>query len=152
MIIRTAQPVDIETLFDIRTSVRENYQSREEIAALGITQQSIADMLAIDCCAWIADINNCSVGFAIANRSDAAVFGLFVRPEYEGRGIGRVLLHIAEDWLFARGHTEIWLVTGNEPMLRAYGFYLHMGWQPAGVVAAGDYAGEMKFIKQRPQT
>jgi hypothetical protein len=36
MHIRVAQRDDIETLFDIRTSVVENHQSREEIAALGI--------------------------------------------------------------------------------------------------------------------
>ena len=55
MLIRSAQVEDIETLFDIRTSVTENYQSREEIAALGITPESIAEMLATDCRAWIAE-------------------------------------------------------------------------------------------------
>ena len=53
MNIRLAESKDIETLFEIRTSVIENYQSREEIAKLGITPESVAEMLTTDCCAWI---------------------------------------------------------------------------------------------------
>ncbi len=37
MNIREAQIEDIETLFNIRTSVIENHQSREELVTLGIT-------------------------------------------------------------------------------------------------------------------
>ncbi|MDJ0583256.1 hypothetical protein [Crocosphaera sp.] len=54
--IRLVQTEDIETLFEIRTSVKENYQSRQEIAQLGITPASVAKMLQKDCCAWIAEI------------------------------------------------------------------------------------------------
>ena len=32
---------------------------------------------------------------------------------------------------------EIWLVTGNDPNFRAYGFYLHLGWNPVGVETEG---------------
>ena len=42
MNIRIAQSNDIETLFEIRTSVTENYQSRAEIAELVITPESVA--------------------------------------------------------------------------------------------------------------
>jgi hypothetical protein len=42
MLIRVAQQDDIETLFEIRTNVLENYQSREAIANLGITPDSVA--------------------------------------------------------------------------------------------------------------
>ncbi len=57
MLIRVAKPDDVETLFDIRTSVTENYQSREEIAELGITPETVAEMLKTDCCAWIAQLD-----------------------------------------------------------------------------------------------
>jgi len=46
MLVQVAQQQDIETLFTIRTSVIENYQSRQEIAALGITS-AIASQLVI---------------------------------------------------------------------------------------------------------
>ncbi|MEO0537434.1 MAG: GNAT family N-acetyltransferase [Cyanobacteria bacterium P01_A01_bin.123] len=150
MLIRSAQPNDIETLFEIRTSVTENYQSREEIAALGITPESIAGMLATDCGAWIADFDNRPVGFAIANATEATIFGIFVLPSWEGKGAGRALMQAAEAWLWSKNLEEIWLVTGNDPSLRAYGFYRHLGWISVGVVLDGDYQGEMKFIKRCP--
>ena len=148
MKIRIAQQNDIETLFEIRTSVVENHQSREEIAELGITPDSVAKMLAIDCRAWVAEIEGQPIGFSIANATEATIFGVFVLPEFEGRGAGRALVQTAENWLWSRGLDEIWLVTGNNPSLRAYGFYLHLHWLSAGVETDGDFAGEMKFIKR----
>ncbi|NEQ42853.1 MAG: GNAT family N-acetyltransferase [Leptolyngbya sp. SIOISBB] len=148
MFVRVAQSTDIETLFDIRTSVTENYQSREEIAELGITPESIAEMLATDCCAWIADLEGQAVGFAIANVTEATIFGIFIRPAFEGKGAGRALMQAAETWLWSQGLDEIWLLTGNDPTLRAYGFYQHLGWMLSEVVVEGDYAGEVKFIKR----
>lgn len=61
MNIRPAQLDDVETLFDIRTRVVENHQSREELASLGITPQTIAEMLQNDCRAWIAEINKAAI-------------------------------------------------------------------------------------------
>ncbi|MEM9266453.1 MAG: GNAT family N-acetyltransferase [Cyanobacteria bacterium P01_F01_bin.13] len=148
MLIRIAQPDDIETLFDIRTSVTENHQSREEIAALGITPDSVTDMLQTDCRAWIAELDNQPIGFSIANKTDKTILGMFVLPDYEGRGAGRRLMQAAEDWLWSADISEIWLVTGNDPNLRAYGFYLHLGWTLAGVESEGPFVGEMRFIKQ----
>ncbi len=122
MHIRVAERQDIETLFDIRTSVVENYQSREEIAALGITPDSVADMLQTDCKAWIADLDGQAIGFSIANKDQSTISGMFVRPQFEGRGAGRHLMAVAEDWLRSQGVEEAWLLTGNDPELRAYGF------------------------------
>ncbi|MEM1370264.1 MAG: GNAT family N-acetyltransferase [Cyanobacteria bacterium P01_H01_bin.15] len=149
MNIRKAQQRDIEALFEIRTSVVENHQSREEIAELGISPESVAKMLETDCCAWIAEIEERPIGFSIANSVEKTIFGIFVLPAFERRGAGRSLLQVAEDWLWSKGLDEIWLVTGSDPSLRAYGFYLHLNWSPIGVVADGDFKGEMKFIKKR---
>lgn len=148
MQIRIAQRNDVDTLFDIRTSVTENYQSREEIAELGITPASVAAMLETDCRAWIAELDGQPIGFAIANATEATIFGIFVLPAFENRGAGRALMQQAEEWLWLR-HSEIWLLTGNDPNLRAYGFYLHLGWTPVGVEPDGVFQGEMKFIKHR---
>jgi GNAT superfamily N-acetyltransferase len=70
---------------------------------------------------------------------------MFVRPGYEGQGLGRVLMHEAEDWLYSCGCEQIWLLTGSEEGLRASGFYRHLGWSVAGVEADGQW----RFIKQR---
>ena len=150
--IRLAERDDIETLFEIRTSVTENYQSREEIAELGITPESVAEMLATDCCAWIVEIEEQPIGFSIASATEKTIFGLFVRPDFEGRGVGRKLMQTTENWFWPQGLDEIWLLTGNNPSWRAYGFYEHLNWIPVGVESDGDFAGEMKFIKKRPDT
>ncbi|MGK7908431.1 MAG: N-acetyltransferase family protein [Synechococcus sp.] len=149
MNIRVVQDDDIDTLFEIRTSVVENYQSREEIAELGITPQSVSKMLKADCCAWVAEIGDQPIAFSIANASEKTIFGIFVLPAFEEQGAGRALMQAAENWLFSQNIEEIWLVTGNDPNLRAYGFYLHLGWIPVAVESEGDFKGEIKFVKRR---
>ncbi len=145
MNVRPAQSQDIETLFEIRTSVKENYQSREEIAQLGITPETVAEMLQTDCCAWVAEIEGRSIGFSIANATQRTILGMFVLPSFEGLGAGRLLMREAETWLWEKGSEEIWLITDNDPKLRAYGFYLHLGWMPIET----DSDGNMKFIKRK---
>ena len=149
MLIRIAQQEDIETLFEIRTSAVENHQSRQEIADLGITAASVAEMLKTDCRAWLAELDDQAVGFSIANKTEKTIFGMFVRPNFEGRGVGRHLMERAENWLWSNHIDEISLLTGNDPNLRAYGFYLHLGWMPMQVEPDGPFKGEMKFIKRR---
>lgn len=149
MNIRVATQDDVETLFEIRISVAENYQSREELKALGITPASVAAMLDTNCRAWVAEIDYQPVGFSLAHGAEAKILGLFVRPEFEGRGIGRKLMQTTEHWLWSQNNDEIWLLTDNDPQLRAYGFYQHLGWSPAGIVTEGNFQGEMRFTKKR---
>lgn len=82
----------------------------------------------------------------MADAGQATVFAMFVRPGYEGRGLGRALMREAEGWLFAAGCREIWLLTGGDPSLRAHGFYQRLGWESAG--AQED--GPIKYVKACP--
>lgn len=145
MNIREAKFEDIETLFNLRTSVIENYQSREELASLGITSETIAQMLQTDCRAWIAEIDEQPIAFSMANATEETIFAMFVLPSFEGCGAGRALMQQAEQWLWSQGVKEIWLLTGNNPSLRAYGFYLHLGWTPSEI----QPDGQIKFIKKK---
>ena len=145
MKIREAKIEDIETLFNIRTSVVENYQSREELAALGITPETITQMLQTDCRAWIAEIDEQPIAFSMANATEETIFAMFVLPSFEGCGAGRALMQQAEQWLWSQGVEEIWLLTGNNPTLRAYGFYLHLGWTPSEF----QPDEQMKFVKKK---
>jgi len=86
MKIRIAQLKDVETLFEMRTSVVKNYQSHEEIAALRIAPESVAKMLGTDCSAWIAVIEERSTDFSIASATEKTIFGMFVLSAFEGRG------------------------------------------------------------------
>lgn len=53
------------------------------------------------------------------------LYGLFVLPEYESRGIGRRLTLLAEQELF-RHHEIAWLETDENS--RAAKFYMQLGW------------------------
>lgn len=139
--IRRALPEEAELLFRLRTAVRENHQSRAELAALGITPESVAAMLRDEGrhAAWIAWTGpQEAAGFAMADAAEATLFALFVRPGFEGRGIGRRLLEAAEAWLAARGCAEARLLTGAAPGLRAPGFYRHLVWVEDGTAADGQ--------------
>jgi GNAT superfamily N-acetyltransferase len=143
--IRVATAADVPALFDIRTSVRENHQSMEGLREVGVTPESIAHMLQTTSRAWIADIDCRPVAFTMANAAERTVFAMFVRPGYEGRGLGRALMAETEAWLFAGGADEIWLTTGADPGIRANGFYQHLGWRATGLTEGG----EIRYVKRR---
>ena len=136
---------DMAAITRIRTSVRENHLSVAEMAAWGITPESVADLLRSTGQAWIARLDGTDAGFVIADAANATVFGMFVHPDCEGRGLGRRLMAEAEAWLFARGCTELWLSTDIDRKVRAHGFYRRLGWIESGF----DAHGESRYIKRR---
>jgi len=123
---RQADPDDIGPIFDVRTCVRENRLDHAQLRDLGITEQSVASSLADDHRAWVAEIDHMVVGFSMASSSDGRIFALFVRPEYEGLGIGSRLLDLALKWLRAIGISRAWLTTDLQS--RAAVFYERQGW------------------------
>ena len=125
--LRAATEADIDTLFDIRTSVIQNHLSMQQLSDLGITAATLAEAVRSGTSAWIAELGGTAAGFAMVDAEAGEVFALFVRPEFEGRGLGRLLLNEAEKELF-RHHDRICLVTDGHAHIRANGFYLHLGW------------------------
>jgi GNAT superfamily N-acetyltransferase len=148
MHIRPATPDDVELLFDIRTSVLENHQSRAELASIGVTPRTVEEMLRTTARAWVAEVEGRAMGFSMADGAEGTVFAMFVRPGWEGRGAGRALMREAEAWLFAEGWDEIWLLTSRDPALRANGFYRRLGWTQAEWGADG----QVKYVKVKPGT
>ena len=146
MRIRRATIEDVETLFEVRTSVKENYESRTELASKGITPRSVAKMLSEEACAWIAELDGVPVAFSMAKGDERTIFAVFVRPEHEAKGLGRAVLAEAEKWLWSGGADEIWLTTGAEPNIRAHGFYERCGWLRTTVLVEG----EVQYVKSRP--
>lgn len=135
--IRIATEADVETLFEIRTDVRENHMTREALAAVGVTPESVAEMLRTDSRAWLAEWDGMPAAFAMADASRGTVFALFVRRGYENRGLGRALLSEAAAWLFGRGWDEVWLTTGADAP-GANAFYRRVGWKADGVAENGE--------------
>ena len=139
MKLRPALANDAETLFEIRCSVVENYQSREELASLGITIQSVKEMIeGRDYITTIAEEDGQPVGFSMAQISEGYVFACFVKPEFEGNGYGRALMDAAEEGLRRGGVQKAWLSTGPESEFRAAEFYLHLGWYKDGCLDDGQ--------------
>lgn len=141
--LRPATTGDIEALFAIRTSVVQNHLSREQMAELGITPAVLADAIAAGACCWIAEVDGVPAGFAMIDLDEGELFALFIRPEFEGVGLGRMLLQAAEEALF-QAHERIWLVTDGHEHIRANGFYQRHGWTLAGVVDERDVRYEKR--------
>lgn len=133
--VRLATVADIPRIFAVRTGVRENHLSLAQLAALGITPDTIASMLQTADCAWVCACDGDVVGFSMVDLDDGVLFAAFVLPEHEGRGIGRALVEVAEAALFAR-HATIGLETAASS--RAAGFYRHLGWQVVASLDGGD--------------
>lgn len=141
--LRAATVADIETLIEIRTSVRQNHLSREQMVDLGITQETLRQAIDGAPCAWLVEQEGVAAGFAMVDLEEGELFALFVRPAFEGRGVGRLLLEQAESSLF-QAHERIWLVTDGGATIRANGFYQRQGWALAGVVDARDVRYEKR--------
>lgn len=143
ILIRPARAADITTIFSIRTSVKENILSLEQLTDMGITPDVILEMLELPDCIWVADIDGITAGFAIADMEEGSLFALFVLPEYEGLGLGKELMVHAEAALFQQ-HSKIWLETDSQS--RAAVFYQHRGWDAVEQLAGTD----KRYQKIRP--
>jgi len=73
-------------------------------------------------------------------RPEVASFHQFgVLPEYQGRGVGSLLLGHAEDWVRGRGFTELALDTA-EPAAQLVTFYVRRGYR---AVATIQWSGKL---------
>lgn len=126
-VIRAAAVEDIESIFEIRTSVSQNHLSREQMSALGITPQVLAEAIKEGPCVWIAEVDGKPAAFSMIDSTEGEVFAMFVSPPYENRGLGRLLMKVAEAALFER-HDTIYLITDGRNEVRANGFYQRLGW------------------------
>lgn len=145
--IRVATASEVPILGIIRTSVRENHLSLEQMIDYGITPERIARLITTTGRAFIGAIDGEDAGFSIADAEQSCIFGMFVLPDYEGRGLGRALMAEAEGFLYSAGCAEVWLEAGAAPGLRAHGFYPHLGWRDDGTMPDG----QLRFVKTRAE-
>jgi GNAT superfamily N-acetyltransferase len=135
-ILREATAADLPGISRVRTSVRENLLTVEQLRERGITNESVAASFLQDSKGWVAEREGEIVAFAIADRATKSIFALFVLPDYEGQGVGGLLLDRALRWLRENGATCVWLTTG--PGTKAAGFYERRGWVATGRGERGD--------------
>lgn len=124
---------DIPATFEVRLSTVENAITMAELDLhYGVTPESLADAMRSDVAGWLCADRTAVVGFAMGDRRSGEVLVVAVRPEYEGRGIGRALLARVQAWLFDEGHQALWLLANPDPKVRASGFYRRLGWRATG--------------------
>jgi GNAT superfamily N-acetyltransferase len=128
MNIRKIESRDLKEVIDVRAATCENQFSREELLSIGITEESVAEMLRNTHCGWLCETENRIVGFAIGDRTTGELWVIAVLPELEGKGIGSRLLEKAEEWLVSCGHRELWLWTSSDRNKRAFPFYESRDW------------------------
>ncbi|HEX6372457.1 MAG TPA: GNAT family N-acetyltransferase [Longimicrobium sp.] len=136
--IRVADEGDIDAMHRIRLAVRENRLTDPSM----IQADDYRRMLGEDGRGWVAESEGGIVGFAIGDLVRQNVWALFVHPDREGRGAGRMLHDAMMDWFAARGVERVWLST--DPGTRAEAFYRAAGWEEAG-----EQRGEARYEMPR---
>lgn len=120
---RLATSDDIAAMSAIRLAVTENRLSDPA----RVTLQMYHDYLDRLGRSWVCESAGVIAGFSAADVRDGSIWALFVDPALEGRGLGKCLLALAADYLFAQGHDRIILSTGADT--RADVFYASQGWE-----------------------
>ena len=136
--LREATTDDIPEIFKIRVATRENVMTEDDLRKSGITPQSVEKLLETCCNGWVTEYDHRVAGFCIANAQKGSIYALFVYPEYEGKGMGRLLMDAAVNWLWSQGVDQIRLTTATNT--RADGFYQYLGWQRGEIVYNRLYA------------
>jgi GNAT superfamily N-acetyltransferase len=137
MIFREASLRDIPQIQIVRHTVRENVLSNPAL----VTDADCAEYLSERGKGWVCEADDHIVGFSIVDLVGNNVWALFLRPEFEGQGIGRQLHDRMLDWYFSKTQDTLWL--GTEPGTRAEQFYRTAGWTEAGVHGKGEVRFEM---------
>ncbi len=120
---REAVRADIPAMSVIRLAVTEN-RLRDPSR---ITPQMYDDYLERLGKSWVCEVDGVIAGFASADKIEGSIWALFISPDYEGLGIGKRLLALMADYLFAQGHDRIVLSTSADT--RADTFYAAQGWE-----------------------
>lgn len=122
------EPEHIKEMYDIRFSVEENFVHLHQIKYLQ-RQQVIEDIEQGG--GWICKLGEEFVGYGLGIFApNPMIGGLFVRPEFQGKGIGSTILIEIMDWFFNDDLSEIELTT--DPSSNAVLFYEKHGWAKAG--------------------
>lgn len=94
MILRTAQIEDIPQIQLVRNTVAENRLSNPNL----ITDACCIEFISVRGKGWVCEINHQIVGFSIVDLMEYNVWALFVKPDFEHKGIGIQLHKLLLDW------------------------------------------------------
>ena len=107
LLFRETLPSDIEGLFSVRARTRESAISKEGLASIGITAESIAKQMASGRLkGWVCLHGSTLVGFCNGDGETGEVLVLAMLPDYECRGIGTSLLS-RSGWQLVGGFCDL---------------------------------------------
>lgn len=139
MTIREAKKEDIEQIPLVRNSVTENTLSDPNL----VTNKDCEEFMFERGKGWVCEIDNQIVGFSIVDLKQNNIWALFLRPDYEKKGIGKQLHNIMLNWYFTQTKNTVWL--GTAPKTRAETFYRKSGWREIGTHGSGEIKFEMTY-------
>ena len=139
MNIREAVLDDIPQIQTVRNAVKENRLSDPAL----VSDRDCEDFITKRGKGWVCEIDNRIVGFSIADLQSNNIWALFVHPDFEKQGIGRLLHVVMLDWYFSQTKETVWLSTS--PGTRADKFYRSMGWMETGTYGKGETKFEMNY-------
>jgi GNAT superfamily N-acetyltransferase len=137
MTIREATTGDIKQMQIIRHSVKENKLSHPGL----VTDDDCADYIERRGKGWVCEYNGKIIGFSIVDLITNNIWALFVHPDMEMQGAGRLLHDTMLDWYFGQTIKDVWLSTS--PKTRAETFYRKSGWVATGLQDTGEIRFEM---------
>ena len=137
--IRKAAIADRPRITVVRNAVRENRLSPGNVTKVDETARWIYDNGTF----WVWEEEGAVQGFAVADTRDGTIFGLFVHPHFEGRGIGRALLPLACSDLRQAGFSTAKLTTDSGT--RAERFYRANDWKEVGRQENGEIIFEKRL-------
>lgn len=138
-IIREATVDDIPQIQVVRNSVTENTLSDPNL----VSDKDCEEFLTKRGKGWVCEIGHKIVGFSIADLQENNIWALFIKPEFEKQGIGKILHDTMLDWYFEQTRKTVWL--GTTPGTRADMFYRKTGWKEIGTHGKDEIKFEMTF-------
>jgi GNAT superfamily N-acetyltransferase len=135
-LLRVAVRDDIAEIQRVRHAVREN-----RLTSSVVTDEDVRRHLEELGRGWVIVVDGVIRAFAIGNKTNGNVWGLFVEQGHEQRGFGRRLHDTMLTWFWTEGVTRLWLST--TPGTRAEGFYRAGGWRAAGPAPHGEIRFEI---------
>jgi GNAT superfamily N-acetyltransferase len=139
MLIRVARVDDIKQIQLVRMAVIENALSDSS----KVNVNDYFEFLTTRGRGWACEINKEIVGFSIVDFERNSIWALFVKPEFEQKGIGRRLHNTMLSWYFAQTQENVWLTTSAGT--RAELFYVKSGWSKVDVSTEGEIKFEMTY-------
>lgn len=139
MIFRVAKIEDLNQILLVRNSVTENTLSNPG----SISIDDCIQFITVRGKGWVCEINNEIVGFSIVDLVNNNIWALFMKPAFEGKGIGKQLHDMMLDWYFEQTKINVWL--GTSPSTRAELFYKKAGWIEIGKHGNDEVKFEMTY-------